>query len=89
MVLSTITKKWEIESASRPLNDFGDFRQSQFGDMMLSRKYVQEYNEKIKEKMKRRSPSFKLSMVDSIGDLILIFGLNLSIGSPYYQWGRI
>ena len=28
-------------------------------------------------------------MVDSIGDLILIFGLNLSIGSPYYQGGRI
>jgi len=27
-------------------------------------------------------------MVDSIGDLILIFGLNLSIGSPYYQGGR-
>ena len=39
--------------------------------------------------MKKRSPIFKLSMVDSIGDLILIFGLNLSIGSPYYQGGCI
>ena len=39
--------------------------------------------------MKRRSPNFKLSMVDSIGDLILILGLNLSIVSPYYQGGRI
>ena len=28
-------------------------------------------------------------MVESIGDLILIFSLKLSIGSPYYQGGRI
>ena len=28
-------------------------------------------------------------MVESIEALILIFGLNLSIGSPYYQGGRI
>jgi len=27
--------------------------------------------------------------VDSIGDLTLIFSFNLSIGSPYYQGGRI
>ena len=42
LVLSSITKKGEIESASRPLIDFGDFWQSQFGDMMLWRKCVQE-----------------------------------------------
>ena len=41
------------------------------------------------EEDERKVPNFKLSMVDSIGDLILIFGLNLSIGSPYYQGGRI
>ena len=41
------------------------------------------------EEDERKVPNFKLSMVDSIGDLILIFGLNLSIGSPYYQGGHI
>ena len=39
--------------------------------------------------MKKKVPNFKLSVVDSIGELILIFGLKLSIGSPYYQGGRI
>jgi len=46
-------------------------------------------NEIIKEKMKGRSPIQIYRMVDSIKDLFLIFGLNLSIGSPYYQGGRI
>ena len=41
------------------------------------------------EEDEKKVPNFKISMVDSIGDLILIFGLNLSIGSPYYQGGRI
>ena len=35
-------KRGEIESASRPLINFGDFWQSQFRDMMLSRKCMQE-----------------------------------------------
>ena len=46
-------------------------------------------NEIIKEKMKGRSPIQIYRMVDSIEDLILIFGLKLSIQSPYYQGGRI
>ena len=41
------------------------------------------------EEDEKKVPNIKLSMVDSIGDLVLIFGLNLSIGSPYYQGGRI
>ena len=56
LVLSSITKKGEIESASRPLNDFGVFWQSQFRDIMLSIKCVQEQNDKFKKKMKERSP---------------------------------
>ena len=48
------------ESASRPLIDFGDFWQSQFRDMMLWRKCVQEKYEKFKKKMKGRSPISKL-----------------------------
>ena len=43
----------------------------------------------IKKKMKGRSPIQIYCMVDSIGDLILIFDLKLSIGPPYYQGGRI
>ena len=43
----------------------------------------------IKKKMKGRSPIQIYRMVDSIGDLILIFGLKLSIGPPYYQGGCI
>ena len=41
------------------------------------------------EEDEKKVPNLNLGMVDSIGDLILIFGLNLSIGSPYYQGGRI
>ena len=37
----------------------------------------------------KKVPNFKLSIVDSIRDLILIFYLNLSIGSPYNQGGCI
>ena len=40
-------------------------------------------------KYEKKVPNFKLSMVDSIRDLVLIFGLNLSIDSPYYHEGRI
>ena len=43
----------------------------------------------IKKKMKGMSPIQIYRMVDSIGDLILIFCLKLSIGPPYYQGGRI
>ena len=43
----------------------------------------------IKKKMKGRSPIQIYRMVDSIGDLILIFCLKLSIGPPYYQGGHI
>ena len=40
---------------------------------------------KKQEEDGKKVPNFKLSMVDSIGDLIIIFDLNLSIGSPHYQ----
>ena len=52
-------------------------------------KMCAEINEIIKKKMKERSPIQIYHMVDSIRDLILIFGLKLSIGPPYYQGGRI
>ena len=39
--------------------------------------------------MKTRSPIRFLMVVDSIEEFNLIFGLNLSIGPPYYQGGRV
>jgi hypothetical protein len=58
LVLSSITKKGEIESASRPLIDFGDSWQSQFGiwcfDAVVCRN-------KMKDLRRRRKggPQFK------------------------------
>ena len=41
-LLSGVFVVVEFESASRLLNNFGDFCQSQFADIMLSKKCVQE-----------------------------------------------
>jgi hypothetical protein len=49
---------------------------------------VQEKNERIEKKMKRRSPIQICMVVEFTGDLIQIFILNLSIRPPYYKGGR-
>ena len=46
-------------------------------------------NENNQEEDERKAPIQIQYMVDPIRVLILIFGLKLSIGSPYYQGGCV